>query len=65
MDSDRLRVVQILQAHQRLDEEGLRVLEVDVEEAHHGDAEVGAAELWRWRGCGLVLRVVLLSGKRG
>lgn len=45
VDRDGLRVVQVLDAHEALDEERLRVLEVAVQDRHHRDAEVDAAEL--------------------
>lgn len=47
MEGHGLRVVEVLDAHEGLDEEGLRVFKIEVEEAHHGDAGVGGAELRR------------------
>ena len=40
-----LGIVKILNAHERLDEEGLGVLHVDVHEAHHSDTHVNCTEL--------------------
>lgn len=45
MNSDDLCVIQVLHAHEGLDKERLSVLHVDVEEGHHGDTKVRAAEL--------------------
>jgi len=45
VDGDRLGVVQVLDAHEGLDEERLGELEVDVHDGHHGDSHVRGAEL--------------------
>jgi hypothetical protein len=45
MNSDRFSVVYVLDAHECLNEEGLGVFEVEVEETHHGYAEVYCSEL--------------------
>jgi len=45
VDGDRLGVVQVLDAHESLDEERLGELEVDVHDGHHGDSHVRGAEL--------------------
>ena len=40
MDGDGFGVVNILDAHKGLDEQGLREVEVEVHDSHHGDAHV-------------------------
>lgn len=45
MNSNNFCIIQVLQAHKSLDEEGLSVLHVYMEEGHHGDAKVRAPEL--------------------
>jgi len=46
VDGDGLGIIEVLKAHESLYEEGLRVLEVEVHSAHHGDAHVNRAELF-------------------
>lgn len=41
VERDGLRVVEVLEAHNTLDEERLGVAHVSVEAAHHKDAEIG------------------------
>lgn len=40
VERDGLGVVEVLDAHERLDEEGLGEVEVDVHDAHHREAHV-------------------------
>lgn len=45
MNSNDFCIIQVLQAHEGLDKKGLSIFHVDMEEGHHGDTEVRAAEL--------------------
>jgi hypothetical protein len=45
VDGDEFGVVDVLDAHEGLDEKGLREVEVKVHDAHHGDTHVRGAEL--------------------
>jgi len=45
VEGDNLRVIESLKAHQRLDEQGLRVVHVQVKEEHHCDTKVHGARL--------------------
>ena len=48
VDGDRFGVVYVLDAHERLDERGLREVEVEIHDTHHGDTHVRGAGLGRW-----------------
>lgn len=45
VDSNGFGIVDILDAHEGLDEQGLREMEVEVHDTHHGDTHVRGAEL--------------------
>jgi len=43
MNSHRFRVIEVLQTHEGLYKEGLCVLEIEMENGHHGNAKVRSA----------------------
>jgi hypothetical protein len=49
VDGDGFGVVDVLDAHEGLDEQGLREVEIEVHDTHHGDTHVRGAELGRDR----------------
>jgi len=45
VDGDGFGIVDVLDTHEGLDEQGLGEVEVEVHDAHHGDTHVRGAEL--------------------